>query len=78
MDGTLLVGGSSSVVAGAFNHAWMLRLDPAGAILWQRAYVGPTSSSIVWSLQELPDGTSSPRGTWAHGWGVMSISEPCG
>ena len=49
--------------------AWIVRLDPAGSILWQRAYVG-SRSEYFWTIRDLPAGdliVSGTTDTWGAG-----------
>ncbi len=39
--GFILTGSTGSVSPGGYNQIWVLRLDPRGNIVWQKAYTGP-------------------------------------
>lgn len=55
-DGGLIVAGTTESYGDGFRDAWILRLDAAGSILWQKAY-GGTGMDSADSVLETPDGS---------------------
>ena len=54
-DGGLIVTGSTDSFADENGDAWVLRLDGAGNVLWQRAYGGTGDESLL-DVRQTPDG----------------------
>jgi hypothetical protein len=69
--GYILAGGTHSFGTGE-RDAWILKLDSAGAVTWQKTY-GGSSSEFAYSIQQTSDGgyilaggtNSFGAGTWA-------------
>jgi hypothetical protein len=54
-DGGYFIGGETYNMDGNGSSAWVLRLDEAGMIVWQKVY-GGESWVEVWSIAGTPDG----------------------
>ncbi len=56
-DGGFVVAGQSRSFSGGFMDAWVFKIDPAGSVVWQKAYGGrgPGAFSVALSVQSTPD-----------------------
>ena len=56
-DGGFIVAGSTSSSGAGGNDAWLIKLDPSGQIIWQKAY-GTAGNDYAVAVQETNDGAS--------------------
>ncbi len=73
-DGYVLAGHTSSFAVGLYD-AWMVKLDAAGTVKWQRAF-GGTGWERAESIQQTADGGYALAG-WTTSWGSGSYDAWC-
>jgi len=61
-DGGYIIGGGTYNDSGNGMWVWVLKLDEAGNIVWQKAYGGETWDD-VWSIRPAPDGGTIAAGS---------------
>jgi WD40 repeat protein len=55
-DGGFLIAGWSESFGAGGSDAWVVSLDSAGNVLWQKTY-GGEGNDRIWGMLEMPDGT---------------------
>jgi uncharacterized delta-60 repeat protein len=50
-----IAAGLTGPLSGGYFDAWVLKLDPSGAVVWQKTY-GGSSYDWAWSIQQTSDG----------------------
>ncbi len=70
-DGLALAGGTESFGGGGADF-WLMRLDSAGQVLWQRSYGGPADDSAT-ALAVMDDGFLLAGSTVSYGAGGLDV-----
>ncbi len=61
-DGGYIAAGPTRSFSAGAEDAWIVRLDPAGNIVWQRSY-GGSDADVIRSIRTTPDGGFIASGT---------------